>query len=106
MRGVAFLLLAGAIWFWALVRAARLFTLEVSDGHIVKVTGQLPARLLAELRDVLERSRLPRARLVAVSRDRLPTLQSNVPLPEGLDQQLRNVLRQFTVQQIRAAGKK
>jgi hypothetical protein len=98
---VAFLLLGGGLLAWAFLRGARLFTLSVEGGRIVRVQGHLPPRLLSELRDVVERARLPRARLVAVARDGLPALTSDAPLSEGLEQQLRNVLGQFSVAQIR-----
>ena len=100
---LAFFAVLCIIWLVGLRRAARLFTLEIRAGRIETVRGNVPARLLAELGDVVGRARLEHARWVVVPRDGRPTLKSSVPLGAGLEQQLRNVLGQFTVAQIRSA---
>ncbi|HSC86476.1 MAG TPA: DUF3634 family protein [Polyangiaceae bacterium] len=100
---VVFLVAAALLLAWGFRRSARLFVVELKDGRIGSAKGHLPPRLLSELEDVLVRARLSEVRLEGLPRGGAPTFVSRPALPPGVQQQLRNVLGQFTLTQIRSA---
>lgn len=104
MRAIFFLLLvlAVAYWAWGLRQAATLFTVRVRDGRIASTRGRIPARLLSEIADIVERGGVARANIRAVSRDGRPVLQFAGEMAPGPAQQMRNVVGQFTSGQIKS----
>ena len=103
MRKVLFigLVFAGAYFYWRLKRALFLFELVVESGRIVRTSGRIPPRLLADIADIVERTGLSRARIRCVVRSRRPALTLEGEIGAGTGQMLRNVVGQFDVSEIR-----
>lgn len=105
MRKLLFFALVGAaiyLYFRA-KRALVLFTLDIEGGRIVKSSGRVPPRLLADVADVVERSQLDRIRVEAYVRGGRPVLRFSGELEEGTAQRIRNVVGQFSAQDIRGS---
>lgn len=104
MRNILLLILvvAGLLWFWGLRRAATLFTLKIRGGRVVSSWGRLPPRLLQELVEIVDRAGVVRANVRCVVRDGRPVLLFEGEMSPGTSQSMRNVLGQFTVQEIRS----
>jgi len=103
---LALLLITGTVWFWSLRRASVLFTLRIRGGRVVSSRGSLPPRLFSELVDIIERAGFVHGRVRAVVRDGAPTLLFEGELSPALSQQMRNVVGQFTVEQIRGGTRR
>jgi hypothetical protein len=87
-----------------LLRANELFVLRVSGRRMRIVRGRLPQRLLDELSDVIERSGVDEADVIAVVEDgRARVTMKGPQVPRGLQQQLRNTISQWPVAKIRSA---
>lgn len=108
VRNILLLLLivACALWVWGLRRAATLFTLRVRRGRVVFSQGRLPPRLLSELVDIIDRAGIVKANIRGVVREGQPVLLFQGELSPAVAQQMRNVVGQFTVQQIRHGQKR
>ncbi len=89
VAAVALVLLA----LWASSRSAiTVCVLEITSGEVVVRSGGLAPRILADLRDVAARPKIPRA-TVRIVRDRgHAALELNGAVPAAQLQQLRNVL--------------
>jgi hypothetical protein len=103
MRALLFvlLLLTFVLWIWGLRRASTLFTLRVKQGRITRSSGKIPARLLSEIADILERAGVTTAKIRGVVRDGRPVLLFDGEMSPGTAQQMRNVMGQFSVAEIR-----
>jgi hypothetical protein len=99
------LIVAGVYFYFRLRRALFLFELVVEDGRIVKSHGRIPPRLLADVADVVERAGLARARIRCVVRSGRPALTFEGEIGDGTGQTLRNVVGQFSTQDIRGGRK-
>ncbi|HXS18065.1 MAG TPA: DUF3634 family protein [Polyangiaceae bacterium] len=104
MRAFIFLLLFLAVlwWWWGLKQSTILFTVMIRDGKVSRVRGRIPPRLMSEIRDIVSRAGVTQARFVAVSRDGAPVLHFKGEMDPGLAQQMRNVVGQFSVGEIRS----
>jgi hypothetical protein len=104
VRALIFLLLFLAVvwWWWGLKQSTILFTVVIRDGKVSKTRGRIPPRLMAEIRDIVSRAGVTQARFVAVSRDGVPVLRFHGEMDPGLAQQMRNVVGQFSVGEIRS----
>lgn len=95
------LVLSGLLWFWSLRRAATLFTLRIRQGRVVSSRGRLPPRLLAELVEIVDRAGVIRANVRGVVREGRPVLLFEGEMAPSAVQQMRNVVGQFSVGEIR-----
>lgn len=88
----------------AISRSTELFVLRAEAGRVSVVRGRLPGALLADLRDVLERSRETGTLRVTVARG---VAQVNVKggLSEATVQRLRNVIGTVPLQRIRTGSR-
>lgn len=100
---IVLLILAVAVWLWAIDRETTLFVVRVRDGKIVHVRGRLTPRALDEIRDVVERARVRRAKIRALVRDGRPVVRVKGEFEPSFLQVLRNVIGQFTVAELRAS---
>ena len=100
------LVLAIAWWWWGLRRAATLFTVVVRQGRIARTSGKIPARLLSDIADIIERSGVIRAHIRAVRREDRPVLQFEGEMSPGTAQQMRNVVGQFSAAEIENAPRR
>ncbi len=103
MRAVLLLLviLTGVFWWWGVQRATTLFSLIVREGRISKTRGRVPPRMLSEIADIIERAHVVHARIRGVVRDGRPVLLFEGEMSPGTQQQMRNVVGQFTTSEIR-----
>ncbi len=103
MRALVFTLFILAVlwWWWGLKRASILFSVSIRDGQVAKVRGNIPPRLMAEIRDIVARAHVTQGEIKAVSRSGEPKLLFEGEMDAGMAQQMRNVVGQFTVGQIR-----
>jgi Protein of unknown function (DUF3634) len=99
------LILAVMFWIWGIRREGTLFTLVVKKGRITRSQGRIPARLFREIEEILERAGVTHAKIRGVVRDGSPVLQFDGEMSPGAQQQMRNVVGQFTTGEIRG-GKK
>ncbi len=102
MRTIFLLAIALGIawWLWGLRNATTLFTIRVRDGRVVRARGRVPARLLSEVAEIVERAGVTRADIRAVTRDGRPVLDFRGEVTQGTMQQMRNVVGQFTAHEI------
>jgi dissimilatory sulfite reductase (desulfoviridin) alpha/beta subunit len=103
VRAIFYLLLvlAVAYWVWGLRRAGTLFVVSVREGRVARTNGRIPARLLSEIADIIERGGVTRANIRATVRDGAPVLHFEGDMSPGIQQQVRNVVGQFSAAQIR-----
>jgi hypothetical protein len=87
----------------ALVRANELFLVRVRDGNVRLVRGRVPARLFDDVADVVRKPTVLRAELRAVNEGGRPRLYAEGELSPEHKQRLRNVIGEWSVQQIRNA---
>lgn len=108
MRAFLFSLLVLAVlwWWWGLRRAALLFTVTVRNGQVARVRGRVPPRLLAEIEDIIAQASVTNAHFEAKTRDGSPVLHFEGEMDPTTIQQMRNVMGQFTVGQIRNSPKR
>jgi len=88
----------------ALLRANELFVVRFRGGRAQLVRGRIPARLLADLTDVVRAAAVEDAELRAVSEAKRPTLVARGAFSAADAQRLRNVIGLWTVAQIRSGG--
>ncbi len=93
-------------WVWGLRRAGRLFRLRIREGRVSSTSGRIPPRLLSEIADIVERAGVSRANITGVVRDGHPVLLFDGEMEPGAQQQMRNVVGQFTAGQIRGGAKR
>lgn len=94
-------------WFLAsLRRANELARFTIRSGEVTGATGHIPARLLADVRDVVRRPAVERGvvRLV-VERGALRVLSSGA-ISAGQAQRLRNVVGLHKIEQLRGAPRR
>jgi len=89
-----------ALWF-AAQQARTIATCRVQAGKLEVASGRLPARVLAELRDVAQRNRIEAASLRIVREDGRPRLLVKGTLSPAAEQQLRNVIGRFKLAELR-----
>ena len=94
-----------SLWFWSLKRAATLFTVVVREGRIARSSGRIPPRMMAEISEIIETAGVSHAKIRGVTRDGRPVLQFEGEMDTGIQQQMRNVVGQFTTGQIRSGRK-
>lgn len=99
------LIIAVALWWWGIQRAGTLFTLVVRGGKIRKSQGRIPPRLLREIQDIIETTGVTHAKIRGVTRDGEPVLQFDGEMSPGTQQQMRNVMGQFSTGEIRGGRK-
>lgn len=99
------LILTVLFWLWGIQRAGTLFTVVVKKGRISRTQGRIPPRLFQEIQEILERAGVTHAKIRGVLRDGEPVLQFDGEMSPGTQQQMRNVMGQFTSAEIRG-GKK
>jgi hypothetical protein len=87
-------------------RAATLFTLRIREGRIWRSSGRIPARLLSEIADIVERAGVMDARIRGVVREGRPVLRFDGEMSPGTQQQMRNVVGQFSAAEIRNTQKR
>lgn len=104
MRALLFvlLILTGAFWWWGVERAATLFKVKVRDGRISRSHGRIPPRLLSEISDIVERANVQKANIRGVLRDGKPVLLFEGEMLPSTQQQMRNVVGQFSAADIRS----
>ena len=100
------LLLTGVLWFWGLRRASILFTLVIRDGRIARSSGKIPPRLLFEVGEIVDRAGVTQARIRGVLRDGHPVLLFEGEMDPGTQQQMRNVVGQFSAAEIRSGKRR
>jgi len=107
VRGfVLFLLLVSfLLWVWGLKRAGTLFQVRIRNGKITGSRGNIPADLYAAIEDIIENAHVMNGTIRAVTRDGQPVLQFEGELSAGTQQQMRNVIGQFTASQVRSGRK-
>lgn len=97
------LVLAFALWLWAIDRETTLFVVRVREGKITRVRGKIPPRALDEIRDVIRRAHVKRAKIRALVRDGQPVIRIRGEFDPGFLQVLRNVIGQYSLAELRAA---
>jgi len=104
MRAILLLLviLTGVFWWWGVQRATTLFTLIVRGGRISKSHGRVPPRMLSEIADIIERAHVVHGKIRGVVRDGQPVLLFEGEMSPGTQQQMRNVVGQFSTSEIRS----
>jgi hypothetical protein len=104
MRAIIFvlLILTGVFWWWGVSRAATLFTVKVRQGRISRTQGRIPPRLHAEIVEIIERANVTHANIRGVIRDGRPVLLFEGEMSSGTQQQMRNVVGQFSTSEIRS----
>lgn len=100
------LILTGAFWWWGIERSSTLFSVQVRDGRIRRIRGRIPPRLLTEVTDIIERSHVARAEIRGVLRDGRPVLLFDGEMSPSTEQQMRNVIGQFSAAEMRGARKR
>jgi hypothetical protein len=93
-------------WFYLLAQANELFVVGVKDGVPTLKRGNIPGRLLSDLKDICKKARLDGVTLRATVENGKPMLRATGPVPEDVLQRMRNVLGMWTKQQIRSGAKK
>lgn len=108
VRWILFLLLALAIswWIWGLRRATTLFSISVREGRIARTRGNIPPRVFSEVKDIIERAGVNRADIRAVRRDGHAVLLFEGEIGSGVQQQVRNVVGQFSAKEIEDAPRR
>ena len=108
MRALLFvlLILTAVFWLWGVHRAGTLFTLIIREGRIARSHGRIPPRLLSEIADIIERAGVIQARIRGVVRDGRPVLLFEGEMSPGTQQQMRNVMGQFSASEIRTGRKR
>ena len=99
------LILTFALWYWGLRRAGILFSLTIVGGKIKRQRGTIPARLKADIEDIVLRAHVTDAKIVGVVRDGRPVLRFEGEMTPGVEQQMRNVMGQFSAAEIRNGQK-
>lgn len=99
------LILTVVLWLWGINRAQRLFVLSIREGRIARSSGRIPPRLLSEIADIVDRAGLVHGRIRGIVRDGKPVLLFEGEMSAGTQQQMRNVLGQFTTGEIRTGRK-
>jgi hypothetical protein len=105
MSNLLLLLGAGvvAVLAWrVLSRANELFYLTCEHGQATLRRGRIPPALLREIQDIAVRSKLEKAVIRCVVEDAKPRVLPHESLSESALQQLRNVVGQFDLRQIRS----
>jgi hypothetical protein len=97
------LVLSIGVWLWAVDRETTLFVVRVKEGRLTHVRGRIPPRVLDEIRDVVARASVRKARIKAFVRDGRPTLRLSGEFDPNFLQVLRNVVGQYSVAEFRAA---
>lgn len=100
---ILFVIISGALWFWSLRRASTLFSLKIRSGRIVQSRGTIPPRLLSDIVDIVDRAGVTRANIRGIVRDGKPVLSFEGEMSTDVQQQMRNVVGQFSAAQIRQA---
>jgi hypothetical protein len=98
---VLFLLVAGALWFWSLRRAAALFVIRVRGGDAYLRRGRIPPPLLADIKDIMKRSRSGHAEIRCQVSGGAPSLSFGGEVSADVAQQLRNVVGHYSVAALR-----
>lgn len=108
MRAIIFvlLILTGVFWWWGVERAATLFAVKVRAGRIRRIRGRIPPRLLTEITDIIERAHVVDASIRGVLRDGRPVLLFEGEMDPSAQQQMRNVVGQFSAAEIRGGRKR
>lgn len=79
--------------------------MSVREGRIARSSGRIPPRLLAEIADIVDRAGVINAKIRGVVRDGRPVLLFEGEMSPGTQQQMRNVVGQFTAGEIRSGRK-
>jgi hypothetical protein len=85
-------------------RASELFVVRVREGSVRLVRGRAPARLLADIGDVVARPPVPWARIRVVTDQGRPRVIVRGDASEAQRQQLRNVVGLWSITKIRAGS--
>jgi hypothetical protein len=101
---MSFLILAGfvlvfLVWTW---HGNELFCVSVRDGRVLVLRGRIPAGLLSDIRDVVERPAVARATIRAMKDSGSARLTVS-GMDEGRAQRLRNVFGLYPISRLRAA---
>lgn len=107
MRGfVLFLLLISfLLWIWGIKRAGTLFHVRIRNGKVASSRGNIPPALYASIQEIIENAHVMNGTIRAVTRDGDPVLQFEGELDPGTQQQMRNVMGQFSASQVRSGRK-
>jgi hypothetical protein len=101
LLGLAVLLVLAVPLVVAVQRSTELFVIDVVDGGPRLVRGRLPKRLFGDVADVLERARIRQGRVRVVVEGGAPRVRPDGDWPDGVVQQLRNVVGTYQLTQIR-----
>jgi hypothetical protein len=96
-----FLVVAGALWFWSLRRAASLFVIRVRDGDATLRRGRIPPPLLSDIKDIMKRSGSGHAEVHCTVSGGAPSLSLRGEVSADVAQQLRNVVGRYSVAALR-----
>jgi hypothetical protein len=96
-----FLLVAGALWFWSLQRAATLFVIRVRGGETFLRRGRIPPPLLSDIKDIMRRSGCDHAEVRCDVSGGAPSLSLRGEVSADVAQQLRNVVGRYSVAALR-----
>jgi len=99
----AFLLVAVAVFLYWTWRQNELFFISVRDGRVLVVRGRVPAGLLSDIKDVVQRPAVSRASIHARKEDGGARLTVGGAVDEGRKQRLRNVFHLYPISRLRAA---
>jgi hypothetical protein len=94
-------LVALIVFAISLRRSTELFIVEAARGRARLVRGRLPKRLFYDVCDIVERARLEAGRIRVVLDGGRPRVRVSDEVPDGVAQQLRNVVGAYQVAQIR-----
>lgn len=89
--------------FWWFSLQEDLFCLSIRGGRVLIVRGRVPPRFVADVRDVLGRSRVYSATIRARATAHSGRLLISGDLDEGTQQRLRNVFGLIPAVQLRSA---
>jgi hypothetical protein len=102
---LALLAAAVAAILLGLRRSLVVFQIRAAEGRIVLARGHLPAELLGEITDVVQRERLS-GRIEARSQGGGLALVTSAEIARPAAQRLRNVVGRFSPQRIKSAPRR
>jgi hypothetical protein len=91
------------VGLWFFTRFATMFRISVRNGHVLVLSGGVPARLLQDIRVIVKQAGVERGTITATKGERGARLSCSGGIDERTEQRLRNVFALCTIAQLRHA---